>query len=156
MKAIWPYILPLPVERRKFNNVFKAVFGSKAALEVLKRSSPNKRVYQKELISELGFSNKTVIGALKKLVLAGILEEGMERRGENGKTVWTKWYMPTFQGKWLALLLQPTENLSRDEAREIVTELFTLYMKHIAKLCADYGIEPEIFKSAMNKAFKET
>jgi predicted transcriptional regulator len=156
LKDLWPYILPLPVERRKLDNVFQAVFGSKAALEVLKRASPNKRIYQKELIAELGFSNKTVIEALKKLVAAGILKEGMERRREKGKTVWTKWYMPTFQGKWLALLVQPTENISRDEAREIVTELFALYMKHIAKLCADYGIEPEIFKSTMNKAFKET
>ena len=156
MKALWPYILPLPIERKEFDRVFKAVFGSKAALEVLKRSSPNKRIYQKELISELGFSNKTVIEALKKLVSVGILEEGMERRKENGKTVWIKWYMPTFQGKWFVLLLQPIENISRDEAKEIVIELFTLYMKHITKLCADYGMKPEIFRSTMNKAFKET
>ena len=156
MNTLWPYILPLPVERRKFNSVFQAVFRSKAALEVLKRASPNKRIYQKELISELGFSNKTVIEALKKLVSTGILEEGMERRKENGKTVWIKWYMPTFQGKWLVLLLQPIENISLDEAKEIVIELFTLYMKHMAKLCADYGIEPEIFRLKMNEAFKET
>jgi len=153
LSALWPYILPLPVERKEFNRVFQAVFGSKAALEVLKRSSPNRRVYQKELISELGFSNKTVIEALKKLVSAGVLEQGMERRREKGKTVWEKWYIPTFQGKWLTLLLRAPESLPRSEAREIVTELFMMYMEHIIKLCEDYNIEPRIFESTMNKAF---
>ncbi|MFH0896640.1 MAG: PfkB family carbohydrate kinase, partial [Candidatus Bathyarchaeota archaeon] len=153
MKPLWPYIVPLPIERKELNRVFQAVFGSKAALEILKKSSPGKRVYQKELILELNFLNKTIIEALKKLVSANILEQGMERHKEKGKTVWTKWYTPTFQGKWLALLLQPTANIPIDEAKKITTELFSLYIENTIKLCANYGIEPEIFKSIMNNAF---
>lgn len=153
MKALWPYVLPLPIEREAFNRVFQAVFGSKAALEILKKSSPNKRIYQKEIIADLGFSNKTVIEALKKLVSAGVLEQGMERRMENGKMVWTKWYTPTFQGKWITLLLQSPKNLSRDEAREIVMELFKMYIDNITKLCDDYDIYPEIFETTINNAY---
>jgi len=40
-----------------------------------------------------------------------------------------------------------------NEAKEITTELFSLYIENAIKLCVDYGIEPEIFKSIMNKAF---
>jgi len=152
LKFLWPYILPLPIGRKERDRVFQAVFGSKAALEILKKTSPNKRVYQKELISELDFSNKTIIEALKKLISAGVLEQGMERRRERGRTVWTKWYMPTPQGKWLALLLQSPADISRGEAGEIVTELFMMYMENIIKLCADYDIEPAVFESTMNKA----
>lgn len=151
MKPTWPYILPLPVGRKERDRVFQAVFGSKAALEIVKKISPNKRVYQKNLVSELTFSNKTIIEALKKLVSAGILEQGMERRKEEGKAVWTKWYTPTFQGKWLALLLQSPAKISRNESREIIMELSAMYMENIIKLCTDYSIEPTIFESMMNK-----
>jgi len=129
------------------------VFGSKAALEILKKSSPNKRIYQKDLIVELSFSNKTIIKVLQKLVLAGVLEQGMERRKEKGKTVWTKWYTPTFQGKWITLLLQSPENLPKIEAKKIITELFMMYIENITTLCQHYNIESEIFESTINKAF---
>lgn len=152
MKSLWPYILPLPLERKELDRVLKAFFGSKAALEILKKTSPKKRVYQKELISDLGFSNKTIIEALKKLVSVGILEQGMEKRIEKGRAVWMKWYVPTFQGKWLALLLQPPADIPQDEAREIVMELFRIYMENIIDLCANHDIEPVVFKSTMNKA----
>lgn len=118
----------------------------------MKKISPNRRIYQKNLITELDFSNKTIIEALKKLVSAGILEQGMERHKEKGKAVWTKWYTPTFQGKWLALLLQSQTKISKDEAREIIMELFSMYMENIVKLCTDYNIEPTIFESMTNKA----
>ncbi len=152
MKPVWPYILPLPLERKERDHVFQTVFGSETALEIMRRISPDKRVYQKDLISELDFSNKTIIEALKKLVSADILEQGMERRKEQGKAVWAKWYTPTYQGKWLALLLRPPADVPRDEAREIVLELSTMYMESIVKLCEDYGIEPSIFESIASKA----
>ena len=152
MKSLWPYIVPLPLERKKLDRIIQSVFGSKAALEILKNTSPNKRVYQKDLISELGFSNKTIIEALKKLVSSGILEQGMEKRMEKGRNVWMKWYVPTFQGKWLTLLLQSPTEISRDEARKIVMELFMIYIENIVKLCADNAIEPVAFESMMNKA----
>jgi len=153
LSDLWPYILPLPTERGALNQVFKSVFGSKAALEILKKSSPNKRIYQKDLIVELSFSNKTIIKVLQKLVLAGVLEQGMERRKEKGKTVWTKWYTPTFQGKWITLLLQSPENLPKIEAKKIITELFMMYIENITTLCQHYNIESEIFESTINKAF---
>jgi len=152
LKNLWPYILPLPLQRKELDQVVETVFGSKAALEILRKTSPNKRVYQKELIARLDFSNKTIIEALKKLVSAGVLEQGMEKRRETGRTVWEKWYMPTFQGKWLALLLQSPSRVSREDTRDIVTELFMMYMENIVKLCADYGIDPAVFESTMNKA----
>lgn len=141
------------MEREELNRVFQAVFGSKAALEILKRSAPNKKVYQKELILELGFSNKTVIEALKKLVSTGVLEQGMEKRKEKNTTVWAKWYTPTFQGKWLTLLLQSPTRIPREEAGKIVTELFMMYMENMIKLYSNYDLEPAVFESMMNRAF---
>ena len=118
-----------------------------------KGASPDERIYQRELISGLGFSNKTIIEALKRLVSAGILEQGMEKRSEKGKTIWTKWYEPTFQGKWLTLLLKPPANVSHEVAREVIVELFKMYMENVVKLSADYEIEPTIFEATMNKVF---
>jgi predicted transcriptional regulator len=151
LKALWPYILPLPIKKRELDRVFQAVFRSKAALSILKKASPNKRIYQRELISKLDYSNKTIIKSLKKLVSAGLLEQGMEKREEKGRTVWIKWYTPTFQGKWFVLLFQPQTRISQDQAQEIITELFKMYMENIIKLCTDYDIETTVFESTMNK-----
>ena len=152
MKILWPYILPLPVKREELNRVFQTVFGTRAALEILKRTSPNQKMYQKELISELGFSNKTIIEALKRLVSAGVLEQGMEKREVKQHTLWVKWYMPTVQGKWLALLLQSPASLTPEEARKIIVELFMLYLENILKLGANYNIELDFFESKMHEA----
>ena len=153
MRSLWPYILPLPIERGEFEKVVQAVFRSKAALEILKKASPNERIYQRELILGLGFSNKTIIEALKRLVSADILEQGMEKRSEKGKTIWMKWYEPTFQGKWLTLLLKPPANVPHEVARTVVVELFKMYMENVVKLSAEYEIESTFFEAAMNKAF---
>ncbi|MDQ1280869.1 MAG: PfkB protein [Thermoproteota archaeon] len=153
MKNLWPYVLPLPLERRELDRILQAVFDSKATLEVLKKTSPDKRTYQKKLISELRFSNKTVIEALKKLVATGVLKQGMEKKKEKGKTIWKKWYTPTFQGKWLVLLLQSPETVTKDIGKEIVSELFKIYIDSLAKLCVEYELDSQVFETMMNKAF---
>jgi ribokinase len=128
------------------------VFRSKAALAILKKTAPHDRIYQKDLIATLGFSNKTVITALRTLVAVGILEQGMEKRQQQGRTVWVKWYTPTFQGKWLTLLLQPPTAITRDEVREIVPELFRIYMENILNLCREYDLTPTFFETTMTQA----
>lgn len=153
MEKFWPYVLPLPIEPTKHEAVLHAVFGSKVALEILKRASPGRKMYQKDLIKESKFSNKTVIENLKKLVSIGVLAQGMERVKVHGRATWTKWYTLTFLGKWIACLLLSPKSIPREDAEAIIKELFRIYADNVVKLCFDYGISCEAFKSAVEDAY---
>ena len=151
-RKVWPYILPLPLNEQY--TLLSSVFASRVSVEILQSVASAKRVYQRELVEKLKeYSNKTVLNKLKKLVSAGVLKEGMEKKRVKGSKIgWVKWYEPTFLGRWISLLLLPARKVPREEAEKILTELFRLYVKNAAKLCVDYHIDPGILR----KAFEET
>lgn len=152
MEKLWPYVLPLPTKPDRHYKLLQTVFGSKAALEILKKAPSRGRIYQRDLIAELSFSNKTVIEALKRLVSIGVLEEGMEKVEARGRGFWSKWYAPTPLGRWLILLLKPPSEVSREDIEGILKELFGIYVDSAMKLCDDYGIDSRILEDALKEA----
>jgi len=149
---IWPYILPLPSDRVDQGRFLLSVFGSDAAIDTLKNVSLEGKVYQRGLIKNLKYSNKTVIKHLKTLVSFGVLEEGMEKVLENGKTLWLKWYKSTSLGRWLVLLLVPPEKVDAKLVEKIMEELFELYVKNAVRLCKAYGISPRLLVRIFEKS----
>jgi len=65
-KEIYPYIVFLPPEEKYW--VLKTVFGSEVPIDILKfsiKQGISKKIYQKNLMKTLPYSNKTVIKHLK-------------------------------------------------------------------------------------------
>ena len=141
---IYPYVIFLPKEEKK--RILRMIFGSKVPIDILKFSANQgitKKIYQKDLIENLEYSNKTIIEHLKKMTKAGILEENMEKTEIKGHTIWLKFYTLSTLGRWLALLIVDEENLSREEKIEIVCNAFRLYTRWIKKLSDKLNIEKE-------------
>jgi len=150
---IWPYILPLPRNRADQRRFLLSVFGSDTALDILRNTSLENRVYQKDLIKGLRYSNKTIIQNLKMLVSLGILQEGMEKVLEKGKAVWLKWYLPTSIGRWIVLLLIPPEKVNAKLVEETLRKLFELYIKNAIELCQSYSLDLGILSSVFEESF---
>jgi len=152
----WPFIIPLPTKSTAQYRILTSVFSSDIAMKILRRLKLNAKTYQRDLVAELkAHSNKSILKYLKMFVEAGILEEGMERVTEDGRSMWIKWYMPTFMGKWLILLLTPRESLSPEEIKSVIEDLLSFYAKSIAKLCSNYNIDPDYFKRVFEEALTE-
>ncbi|MFZ0965312.1 MAG: hypothetical protein WAN82_01630, partial [Candidatus Bathyarchaeia archaeon] len=63
-----PYVVFLPSEQK--SKILSAIFGSKAAVDILKFSlnqGISNKIYQKDLVKKLAYSNKTIIENLKSL-----------------------------------------------------------------------------------------
>jgi len=153
MEKFWPYILPLPKKTAQQYRVLLSAFGSKLSLEILKRTSPERKVYQRDLIATLPYSNKTVIDYLNKLVSTGILESGMERIRVRNRTIWAKWYSPTPLGRWFALLLLPTDDFGLDESKRTLSEIFDIYLENVSELCLKLGLSPVVLASRVYQAY---
>jgi len=153
MEKFWPYILPLPKKTAQQYRVLLSAFGSKLSLEILKRASPEKKVYQRDLIATLPYSNKTVIDYLNKLVSTGILESGMERVKVKNRTIWAKWYSPTPLGRWFALLLLPTDEFGLDESKRTLSEIFDIYSENVSELSLKLGLSPVTLASKVYQAY---
>jgi len=131
-EKIYPYIIFLPAKQK--DNVLSAIFGSKAAVDVLKFSIDqgiSNKIYQKDLMVNLSYSNKTMIKHLKSLTRLGILEEQMEKTQIENRTVWVKFYQLSDLGKWFALLLAEEKDLSEKEKAEILQNVFRLYVEWV-------------------------
>ncbi|HPR42193.1 MAG TPA: hypothetical protein PK718_06575 [Candidatus Methanofastidiosa archaeon] len=143
---VFPYILFLPKDRKRLVSMLNGVFGSEAKIEILKRipACGDIRIYQKNLIEELPYSNKTVIKNLKELCEFNILHENMEKqRGE--KDVWVKYYLLDEKMTWLVLLFKEPSELNNMES--IIRQLTRLYYGSVVQLGEMYGItEDEIRK----------
>jgi hypothetical protein len=125
-----PYVVFLPTEHKI--KVLTAIFGSKAAVDILKfslRQGISNKIYQGDLVKKLAFSNKTVIENLKSLTKLGILMEKMEKTDRNGRITWVKAYQLQSVGKWFALLLAEERELSDREKAEIFQSLFRAYLR---------------------------
>lgn len=145
---IYPYVIFLPKSSKY--DVLRAVFGSSIPVDILKfalRRGISEKIYQKDLIESLGYSNKTLIEHLRALVELGILCEHMEKKDMHGRTVWLKTYTLTDLGKWFALLLIEEESLPRENKIEIACNVFRSYLKWVKKLAENLGIDKnELFK----------
>lgn len=149
-----PYVVFLPAEQK--DRILSAIFGSKAGVDILRFSLKQgiaKNLYQKDLVAQLNYSNKTIIENLKTLTKLGVLTELMEKNEKEGRVIWVKAYQLTDLGRWFALLLAEEKELSENEKAEILQSLFRTYVKLVKNLAAELGISQKnletIFKEEM-------
>jgi hypothetical protein len=121
-------------------------------MNLLKRIPIDGEGYQKDIIKGLRYSNKTVIKWLRLLVAAGVLDEGMKETLAKRGRVWVKWYRLTPLGKWIRLFLITPKELSVEKMEELVKDLFSLYIKSLATLCKEYGIDPSVLRKTFQEA----
>lgn len=147
-----PYVVFLPVEKK--NKILSAIFGSEAAVDILKFSlnqGVSNKIYQKDVIRKLSYSNKTIIKNFRSLTNLGILMEDMEKKEKNGRIIWVKTYQLSDIGKWFALLLAEERDLSEKEKAEILQNIFRLYIKWVK----DLSEKLQVNKKVLEKIFLE-
>ncbi|MEM2419688.1 MAG: hypothetical protein QXK93_09005 [Candidatus Bathyarchaeia archaeon] len=151
-KESHPYVVFLPAEQK--DKILTAIFGSKASIEILRfflRHGIANKVYQKDLVQRLTYSNKTVIENLKTLTELGVLTECMEKAEHEGRTVWVKSYTLSDIGKWFALLIAEEKELSDEEKAEILQNIFRNYIKWVKNLSEKLHINKETFKKIFHE-----
>jgi hypothetical protein len=152
VEDLHPYVVFLPSEQK--TRILSAIFGSKAAVDVLRFSLNNgisNKIYQKDLVKKLSYSNKTVIENLKSLTRLRILKENMEKVEQKGRAVWVKAYLLSDAGRWFALLLAEERDLSKEEKAEILQDLFRAYIRWVKDLAEKLHVD----KSTLEKVFME-
>ncbi|MBS7656960.1 MAG: hypothetical protein QXI71_03795 [Candidatus Bathyarchaeia archaeon] len=143
-ERLYPYVIFLP--RGKKERILEALFESEVPVAILKYAlgrGVSEKVFQKDLIATLGYSNKTVIDYLKSLTHLGILNEHMEKSEAPGRTVWVKYYTLTDLGRWFALLLVEEEKISDKEKIDIIQTAFRYYTRWVRELSTKLGIQKE-------------
>lgn len=150
---VWPYIVPLPTPSQY--TVLSSLFSSKASLDIMRKIRLEGKMYHGELIAQLPYSNKTVTESLKRMVSNGLLEEGMEKSQVNGKARWLKWYKLTKLGRWIKLLIIPPSQLPKERIKELVNELFQLYLNSVIELYRKNNISLQELKNVFEKACRE-
>lgn len=154
-ERLYPYVVFLPRDRKQ--NVLKAIFGSTVPIDILRFAiiqGISKRIYQKDLIDSLGYSNKTIIEHLKRLTELGILKEDMIKTERANRTVWLKFYLLSDLGRWFALLLVEEKNLSREEKIQIICNAFRSYTKWIRELSEKLEMRKETLKEIFNEEMR--
>ena len=134
-ESLHPYVVFLPSDEK--TRILNAIFGSKAAVDILRFSlnqGLSSRIYQKDLVGRLSYSNKTLIENLKTMTKLGILKEEMEKNTKTGRIVWVKVYQLLDAGRWFALLLAEEKHLSTKETAEILQNLFRAYIRWVKNL----------------------
>jgi DNA-binding PadR family transcriptional regulator len=151
-----PYVVFLPVEQK--DKILSAIFGSKAGVDVLRFSLKQgiaKNIYQKDLVKQLNYSNKTIIANLKVLTKLGVLTECMEKNEKEGRTIWVKTYQLTDLGRWFALLLAEESELTEHEKAEILQSLFRTYVKLVKDLAEELNIDKENLENIFKEEMKQ-
>jgi len=142
----------LPGEHK--TRILGAIFGTKAAVDILKFSLTqgiSRKIYQKDLMTRLAYSNKTIIENLKLLTQLGVLSEDMEKVEKHDRAVWVKAYRLSDIGKWFALLLAEERDLSQKEKTDILQKIFKKYIEWVKRLSTDLNMP----KEALRKIFDE-
>ena len=151
-ESVNPYVVFLPAENK--SRILSSIFGSKAAVAILKfslaKGTANK-IYQKDLVKNLQYSNKTVIETTKLLTRLEVLRESMEKTERSGRTVWVKTYQLSDIGKWFALLLAEEKDLSIEEKREILESIFRRYVKWMKR----FSLSLHVDEKALRRIFEE-
>jgi hypothetical protein len=138
-----PYVIFLPSDRDAQLQMLSTVFGSDVNLGILTAFCGESRVYQKQLIETLPYSNKTLISHLKELVTLGVLTEGMEKREGEEKNVWLKYFEVEPSKRWLIFLIYDPQLLSPDTTRKLIREVAQYYFKKIMELARSHDISTE-------------
>jgi len=147
-----PYVVFLPSEQK--NKILSAIFGSKAAVDILRFSLSqgiSNKIYQKDLVKKLDYSNKTVIETLKSLTKLGILAEDMEKIEKEDRATWVKAYQLLDTGRWFALLLAEEKDLADREKAEILQSIFRKYIKWVKDLSQKLNVS----KKTLEEIFVE-
>ena len=153
-ERVWPYVLPFPLDEKKRRLIW-SILQSKVGMSILIRLKAEGRTYQQDLIQRTSYSNKSIIEYLKRMVSAGMLEQGMEQAKTEKRRVWVKWYTPTKFGRWFILFLKPPEEIPLDLARKTIEELFQVYSSSIVEVCEKYGIKLDSFHRILNEQYLE-
>ena len=146
---VWHYILPFPFENEKRKLIW-SVLQSKVGKSLLMNMKLDKRTYQRDFIKGTSYSNKSIIEYLKRMVSAGILEQGMEQVTEGKRKVRIKWYVPTKIGRWFVLFLKPTEEIPPELVRKTIEEIFQVYASSIVEVCENFEMDINIFRKILN------
>lgn len=152
-----PYVVFLPSGQK--TRILNAIFGSKAAVDTLKFSlgqGISNKIYQRDLVRELPYSNKTTIQNLKSLTKLGIIKENMEKGEKDGRTVWVKAYQLSDAGKWFALLLAEEKDLSETEKAEILQSLFRAYVRWVRNLSKQLRIDRKTLEGIFMTEMRRT
>ena len=148
-EQIWHYVLPFPLETEKRRLIW-SILQSKVGKSLLMNMDVEKRTYQRDLINGTSYSNKSIIEYLKRMVSAGILEEGMEQVVTGKRKVRVKWYIPTNLGRWFILFLKPTEEIPPELVRKTIEEIFRVYASSIVEVCKNFEIDINVFRKILN------
>ena len=149
---VWHYILPFPFENEKRKLIW-SVLQSKVGKSLLMNMKLDGRTYQRDFINGTSYSNKSIIEYLKRMVSAGMLEQGMEQVTTGKRKVRIKWYFPTKLGRWFILFLKPTEEIPPELVRKIIEEIFQVYASSIVEVCANFGIDIDVFRKILNTEY---
>ena len=150
---VWHYILPFPLENEKRRLIW-SILQSKVGKSLLMNMKLDGRTYQRNLINGTSYSNKSIIEYLKRMVSAGILEQGKEQITTGKRKVRIKWYIPTKLGRWFILFLKPTEEISPDLVKKIIEEIFHVYASSIVEFSNNFGIDINVFRKILDKEYK--
>jgi len=112
------------------------------------------KIYQKDLVRKLPYSNKTIIGNLKSLTNLGVLIENMEKMEKDGRIVWVKAYQLSDMGKWFALLLAEEKELSQREKAEIFQNIFKIYIRWVKDLSEKLHVNKELLEKIFIEEMK--
>jgi len=153
-ERVWPYVLPFPLEAEKRKLIW-SILQSKVGMSILMKLKGEGRTYQQDLIRETPYSNKSIIEYLKRMVSAGMLEQGMEQVPTEKRRIWVKWYTPTRLGRWFILFLKPPEEVPSDLARKTIEELFQVYSSSIVEVCEKYGINLDSFHRILDEQYRK-
>lgn len=152
MNSLHSYVIFLPAEEK--DRILSAIFGSKASLDILRfslKQGISNKIYQKDLIKRLQYSNKTIIENLKVLTKLGVLTEAMEKAESEGRTVWVKAYKLSDVGKWFALLLAEEEDLTGAEKAEILQSIFRSYVRWVKSLSEKLRVGKDVLKQIFSE-----
>ncbi|MDH5438946.1 MAG: hypothetical protein OEX76_08635 [Candidatus Bathyarchaeota archaeon] len=152
VEKIWPYVIPFPLDAEKRKLIW-SILQSKVGMSILMKLSLEDRTYQQNLIRVTPYSNKSIIEYLKRMVSAGMLEEGMKQAKTVKRRVWVKWYKPTRLGRWFILFLKPPKEIPPDLAKKTIEELFLVYSSSIVDVCEKYGINLDSFHRVLNEQY---
>lgn len=154
-KKFHPYVVFLPSKQK--HKILRAIFGSQAAVDILKFSigqGISNKIYQKDLVEKLSYSNKTIIEHLKSLTKLGVLEEDMEKIESEKRIVWLKYYQLTDIGKWFVLLLAEEKELTKKEKAQILRNIFKAYIHWVKTLSEKLQLNKEELKSIFNEEMR--
>jgi len=146
-EKIYPYVVFLPSKQK--HKILRAIFGSQAAVDILRFSigqGVSNKIYQRDLVEKLSYSNKTIIEHLKSLTTLGVLEEDMEKIESENRIVWLKSYQLTDIGKWFVLLLAEEKELTRKEKTQILKNIFKAYIQWVKTLSEKLQLNKEELK----------